>query len=171
MQIWEWTMDSAHSSFESRRELITFLPGHAKPSGGCPVWMAELTQTSLLEGLLKPSCLWSESGYLMWSCPRHGGTRSTEHSCRSGAASIPSSLLFGQQEPSRHPGSTPHGVTKSARAVTTHRILFPDVVLAGAGRGLLIRLNFLPFWEFVFFFSSLKPKAEFLFENDFLDWF
>ena len=51
----------------------------------------------------------------------------------------PASLLD-----SRNPGNTLHGVTKSARAVTTHRILFPDV-LAGAGRGLLIRLSFLPF--------------------------
>ena len=113
MQIWEGTMDSTHSSFESRRELITFLPRHAKPSGGRPVWMAELTQTSLLEGLLKPSCLWSESGYLMWSCPKHGGTRSTRHSCRSEAAGIPSSLPFGQQEPGEHaPWS--HQVCKSS---------------------------------------------------------
>lgn len=161
MQIWEWTMDSAHSSFESRRELITFLPGHAKPSGGCPVWMAELTQTSLLEGLLKPSCLWSESGYLMWSCPRHGGTRSTEHSCRSGAASIPSSLLFGQQEPSRHPGSTPHGVTKSARAVTTHRILFPIWCWLEQEGGCSSDWTFFPSESLFFFFPLLNQRQNF----------
>lgn len=55
--------------FESRRELITFLPGSPKHGRGWAVWLAESTQASLLEGFLKLSALWSNSGYRMWNYP------------------------------------------------------------------------------------------------------
>lgn len=88
--------------FESRRELITFLPGSPKHGRGWAVWLAESTQASLLEGFLKLSALWSNSGYRMWNYPECSENRLAKPSCSSGAASIPYGLPFGQQEPREH---------------------------------------------------------------------
>lgn len=88
--------------FESRRELITFLPGLPKHGRGWAIWMAESTQASLLEGFLKLSALWNKSGYRTWNYPECSENRPVKLSCSSGAASIPYGLPFGQQEAREH---------------------------------------------------------------------